>query len=42
MKLEHVYREQNRATDCLTSMLMMHDRNVQLYQEPLTQIKQIL
>ena len=42
MKLEHVYRELNRIVDCLALMSMMHDRGVQLYKEPPTQIKLIL
>ena len=31
MKLDHVYKEHNRVADCLASMSMMRDLDVQLY-----------
>ena len=31
VKIEHVHREWNRATNCLASMSMMHDHGDHLY-----------
>ena len=30
VKLEYIYREQNKVVDCLASMSMMHDHGVQI------------